>query len=229
MLGAGLAAKPKDMKTLQKRLAGPVFATCAALAPAAVQAHPHIFVDTGLAVQIGAGGALEAVEVTWAYDEFYSLLIFEDLGLDPDADGVLTDDELTRLKGFDLNWSADYDGDTYLTRNEAPLALMAPEHLSTEVVDGRITTRHRRGLKAPVPAEAVVIRAYDPTYYTAYTVNQGVSVGAGCRAEITEPDLDRAYTLVEELLYAMPADQAEAAYPEVGEAFADTVQLICGD
>ncbi|MEL0436334.1 DUF1007 family protein [Phycobacter sp. 'Weihai'] len=197
-------------------------------APSGVQAHPHVFVDTGLALSLDSQGQLEAVEVTWAYDDFYSLLVFEDLGLDGDMDGRLNTAELGLLKGFDLNWVVGFAGDTYLQQGEKHLALQAPEHVSTEVVDGRIITRHRRKLSEPVSADGVVIKAYDPTYYTAYTVNQGVSVGTGCVVDIIPPDLDRAYTLVEELLYAMPADQAEEAYPEVGAAFADTVHVICG-
>ncbi|NVK12571.1 MAG: DUF1007 family protein [Rhodobacteraceae bacterium] len=197
-------------------------------APQGAAAHPHIFVDTGLKLEITGDGQLQAVEITWAYDEFYSLLIFEDRELDSDFDGSLTAEELAQLQGFDLAWSEGFQGDTYLTLGGAALGLGAPVHLSTEVKDGRITTRHRRVLTQPQAADGVVIKAYDPTYYTAYTVNQGLQVSGGCQGSITPPDLDQAYTMVEELLYAMPADQAEEAYPEVGEAFADTVRLSCG-
>ncbi|KIC54227.1 MULTISPECIES: DUF1007 family protein [unclassified Leisingera] len=200
----------------------------ALLAPAGAGAHPHIFVDTGMKLVVSDGGQLQAVEITWAYDEFYSLLIFEDKGLDSDFDGSLTAEELAQLQGFDLARSEGFQGDTYLTLGGGALGLGAPEHLSTEVKDGRITTRHRRVLTQPQAADGVVIKAYDPTYYTAYTVNQGLEVSGGCQASITPPNLDQAYTLVEELLYAMPANQAEEAYPEVGEAFADTVRLSCG-
>ncbi|WP_424978858.1 DUF1007 family protein [Leisingera sp. S232] len=198
------------------------------LPPQGAVAHPHIFVETGVKLEISKDGLLQAVEITWAYDEFYSLLIFEDRGLDGDYDGTLTQQELAQLQGFDLAWSAGFQGDTYLTRAGEALGLGAPEHLSTEVTDGRITTRHRRRLAEPQAADGIVIKAYDPTYYTAYTVNQGLEISGGCQGSITPPDLDQAYTLVEELLYAMPTDQAEAAYPEVGEAFADTIRLRCG-
>ncbi|UWQ77830.1 DUF1007 family protein [Leisingera sp. S132] len=200
----------------------------ALLAPAGAAAHPHIFVDTGMKLVVTDGGQLQAVEITWAYDEFYSLLIFEDRGLDSDFDGSLTAGELAQLQGFDLAWSEGFQGDTYLTLDGEALGLGAPEHLSTEVKDGRITTRHRRVLTQPQAADGVVIKAYDPTYYTAYTVNQGLEVSGGCQGSITPPNLDQAYTLVEELLYAMPAEQAEETYPEVGEAFADTVRVSCG-
>ena len=103
------------------------------------------------------------------------------------------------------------------------------EHLATEVSAGRITTRHRRVLREPTAADGVVFKAYDPTYYTAYTLNQGLEVTGSCTGALTPPDLHAAYDKVEELLYATPVDQAELAYPEVGEAFADTVRLSCGE
>jgi len=202
--------------------------TLALLAPHGAGSHPHIFVDTALKVIVSDAGQLEAVEITWAYDEFYTLLIFEDRGLDSNHDGVLTAEELAKLQGFDMAWTEGFLGDTYLTRDGAAVELGAPVQLSTEVADGRITTRHRRALVQPQAADGVVIKAYDPTYYTAYTLTGGLDISGGCQGSVTPPDLDAAYTKVEELLYAMPADQAEEAYPEVGEAFADTVRLSCG-
>ncbi len=204
-------------------------ALCLVLLPAPLAAHPHIFVDTGLRLEVDAAGVLQAVEVTWAYDEFYSMLIFEDQGLDRDFDGRLTAPEVAQLEGFDLNWSEGYQGDLYLSSGDQAIPLGAPEGLSTEVADGVITTRHRRAVAAqgPVPAAGLTLRAYDPTYYTAYELTGGVEVSGRCTATVTRPDLDQAYTLVEELLYAMPADQAEESYPEVGRAFATTVSLDC--
>lgn len=205
-------------------------ALCCAVWPAALAAHPHIFVDTGLMLEVDEAGTLTAVEVTWAYDEFYSLLIFEDMGLDPEMDGALTEAELERLEGFDLNWSEGFEGDLYLSRGEEPIPLGPPEALSTEVKDGVITTRHRRLVSptAPVAAQGVTVRAYDPSYYTAYEINGGVKISGNCIASLTPPDLDAAYTQVEELLYAIPADQANDLFPEVGRAFATTVSLDCG-
>ncbi|MEX0305295.1 MAG: DUF1007 family protein [Leisingera sp.] len=200
----------------------------ALLAPHGAGSHPHIFVDTAVKAVVSDAGVLEAVEITWAYDEFYSLLIFEDRALDGDYDGALTPEELAKLQGFDMAWVEGFEGDTYLTLGGEALALGAPEHLSTEVADGRITTRHRRALVQPQAADGVVIKAYDPTYYTAYTVNRGLEVTGGCQGSIAPPNLDQAYTMVEELLYAMPAEQAEESYPKVGEAFADTLRLSCG-
>lgn len=204
------------------------------LAPAALamllsapvaQAHPHVFVETGLTLVADEAGRLIGVEVSWTYDDFYSLLLLEDMGLDPDGDGILTPDELTRLDGFDLNWIEGYLGDLYLTAGATPVDLGRPQGRGTDVVSGRIVSRHFRSF-APVDG-AVVVKAYDPTFYTAYDLNRGVQVPTGCALKITPADLDRAYTMVEEALYANPA-MPDDEFPEVGEAFADVVEVTCG-
>jgi ABC-type uncharacterized transport system substrate-binding protein len=76
----------------------------------------------------------------------------------------------------------------------------------------------------------VSIKAYDPTFYTAYEISRGVTVegGTGCAAELVPADLDAAYTMLEELLYGPRSTEwSEDEFPEVGEAFADEVRLTC--
>ena len=194
------------------------------LATPAAQAHPHVFVKTGLQLVADDSGQLVGVEVSWTYDDFYSLLLLEDMGLDNDGDGVLTPSELGRLDGFDLNWIEGFQGDLYLTVDDTPVTLGPPEGRGTDVVQGQIVTRHFRAF-AP-QSGPVILQAYDPTFYTAYDLDGGVKVPDGCTLKIQPADLDRAYTLVEEALYANPA-MPDDEYPEVGDAFADIVEVAC--
>lgn len=196
-----------------------------ALLPAAALAHPHVFVDTQLRLQINEAGIFEGIEVKWTYDDFYSMLLLADMGLDRDGDGRLVQGETILLDGFDRQWIEGYQGDTYVTRDGVPVALGPPEGRGTTVENGLITTTHFRA--ASGPADGLVIKAFDPTFYTAYSLVGPVDTGAFCEAAILPADLDAAYTLVEELLYATPSSDAEQDYPEVGEAFADTVRLTC--
>ncbi|KIC50772.1 DUF1007 family protein [Tateyamaria sp. ANG-S1] len=188
-------------------------------------AHPHVFIDTKLRVMVGDDGTFEGVEVQWTYDDFYSLLLLTDYGLDQDGDGQLTPSELKRLDGFDLQWIPGFEGDSYALRNGTPVTLGKPQGRGVSVDAGRITTVHFR--PAEGRAEGLVLKAYDPTFYTAYDLIAPVAVDGPCNAAIQRADLDAAYTLVEELLYATPAAEVEDTFPEVGEAFADTVTLSC--
>ena len=196
-----------------------------ALLPGFAGAHPHVFIDTVLRVVVDEAGNLEGVEVTWTYDDFYSLLLLSDLGLDNDGDGRLRDDELARLDGFDMNWIEGYQGDTHASRGGAAVTLGPPQGRGVTVERGLLTSTHFRA--ASGPADGLVVKAYDPTFYTAYSLVGAVRVEGTCGARVRPADLAAAYSLVEELLYATPASEAEESYPEVGEAFADTVTVSC--
>lgn len=54
------------------------------LAAAPLAAHPHIFIDTGFELILDEAGHMTHVRVSWQYDDFYSLLITEDMALDTD-------------------------------------------------------------------------------------------------------------------------------------------------
>jgi ABC-type uncharacterized transport system substrate-binding protein len=205
-------------------------ALLACLAPLPAAAHPHVFIGTGLTLVLDDRNRLTAIRVSWAYDELYSLLTIEDRGLDPDLDGVLTPEELASLNGFDMAWIEGFPGDTYAMANGAPLTLGPPTGYTTTVEEGRIVTTHTRTVAEAPDAATVAIKAYDPTFFTAYEVSRGVTVegGAGCAAEVIPADLDAAYTMLEELLYGpRSTEYGEDSFPEVGEAFADEVRLTC--
>ena len=200
-------------------------ALCLMAVPMIGQAHPHVFIDTGLHAVVDTDGTFKGLEVRWAYDDFYSLLIFADMGLDPDGNGVLTPEEINQLDGFDLQWIEGYEGDSYATSNGAPIALGPPQSRGVTVENGRIITTHFRA--ADAPAAGLQIKAFDPTFYTAYALVGQVLVDGPCTSHIEPADLDAAYTRLEELLYATPEAEATDYYPEVGESFADTVMLSC--
>lgn len=196
-----------------------------AFAPLA-QAHPHVFVDTDLRFEANAEGRVDAVEVTWRYDDFFTLLIFEDMGLDPDGDGVLTPEELGRLKGFDLEvWPEGFEGDLYLFSQGEKIEMPRPVPLSVAVEEGRIVATHRRAIP-PVPADGLEILEYDPTYYVDYAVQDPVIVsGLPCEARIARADEAAAAEAVEEELGRIPEDIFDEM--RVGIHYADRVMLTC--
>ncbi len=194
-------------------------------APLPAVSHPHVLVETTLHIIVGADAQMQAIEITWSYDELYSLLVFEDMELDPDYDGVLTQAELAKLNGFDMNWVPGFEGDVFAFNAGQPLALGPAIPLQTSVKEGRIETRHRRVLSGP--AAGLQLQAYDPGYYTAYSLAGGVTVSGPCTAQIIPADLNAAYARLDELLYAMPQEQAEIDFPQVGADFADLVKISC--
>lgn len=202
------------------------------LSPAAARAHPHIFIEASLGFVFDDQGLLAAVRVEWVYDEFYTLLLFEDLGIDKDGDLILTDDELARLKAQDSDWAPEYEGDLYGTVDGAPVALAPPIRFDIRMEGARIVSTHYRPLaeRVEVRGHAVSFQTYDPGYYAAFEVTRGVAVSGedGCRAEVIPPDRSAATADLEAVLKTLQqGENAELVFPAVGATFADTVRLSC--
>ncbi len=205
----------------------------ALLAPAA-SAHPHIYIDTGLEVIFDDSGALTHIRVTWQYDELYSLLVTEDMGLDPDFDGELTTAEQARLTGFDMNWVAGFNGDLEAADGAQPLPLSGPIEPTATFADGRITTTHLRRVMTPVDfSEPVVIKPYDPTYYTAYDVTLPIVITGSdaCRSRVKMPDITAGLSALRDQLSGLDAnaDPGDAGLPNIGGALASEVIVICAE
>ncbi|CUK12455.1 ABC-type uncharacterized transport system, periplasmic component [Ruegeria denitrificans] len=200
--------------------------------PIPAMAHPHVFIDTGLEFIVDDAGQLTHVRVTWAYDEFYSLLVLEDMKLDQDADGVLNDGEKHRLAGFDAQWVEGYNGDLLVAADGAPVTLSGPFEPTATTEDGRIVTSHLREVEGgAVSAAALTAKAFDETYYTAYEMTRPVTVTGpvSCQVDRVDPDIDGQLAQMQAFLLTLDADYdlEENDIPLVGENFATEIFISC--
>ncbi|MCL6283852.1 DUF1007 family protein [Ruegeria sp. 2012CJ41-6] len=203
------------------------------LLPVGLTAHPHVFVDTGIEVIFDDQNRLTHVRVTWAYDDFYSLLILEDLQLDPDADNVLTPEESTRLTGFDMNWVPGFTGDLDARLGGQVLKLSGPLEPTAELRDGRIVTSHLREVtgQPTTLGETLSLRAYDESYYTSYDLTLPVQlIGAEtCMIDRIDPDIDQKLSDMQAFLLTLDAnaDLEENDIPMIGAEFATEIRITC--
>lgn len=202
-----------------------------ALPAAPALAHPHIFVDAGLRLLRDGAGIVTAIEVTWRYDELYSLLLAEDYGLDPDYDLQLTEDEIAATLGFDLNWSGGFEGGLVLRQGGAPLAIGAPEPVSLAMLpSGQLQSTHRRPVLGADQTQPFEAQVYDPEFYVAFEMILDISVADApdCSVELIRADLDAAYATLEAAMEDIGgAVAAEDNFPAVGVHFADRVVIAC--
>ena len=204
----------------------------AGLSGGAVLAHPHVFIDTAIEVILNDRNEATGLRISWTYDELYSLYVVGDMGLDPDWDGVLTEEEIARLSGFDMNWDPEFPGDTYALVDDAELPLSRPSDWGASYADGRITSTHLRTFSAPIPVGdmPLIVQVYDPGFYTAYTIafDPVLTGGAGCTAETYIPDLDAADEALKAALAEYTADQdLEADFPAIGKNYAEEIRVTC--
>lgn len=218
--------------TLRYEAMKKILAVCLSLFASPLSAHPHIFVNTGLAFLVDDQNRLTHVQVTWEYDELFSLLITEDMGLDGDYDGVLTPAELETLTGFDANWIQGYNGDLVGEIDGVPLALSRPLSPTAAFSDGKITSTHLREVAGtPKVSGLVMFKPFDPTYYTAYDVGLPVFVKGNddCNTEMVVPDIEGAMAMLQAEISAMPEDydMEAAGLGDIGETFARRIEVIC--
>ena len=197
-------------------------------------AHPHMWMDTAIEVQLDATGRAAAVRISWTYDEFSSMALIEERGLDADHDGHSTPEEEAALNGFDMGWDAGFPGDTYVLSGGVAWGLSGPSEWTARHQGGRITTSHLRRIEPPVALDKVLqVQVYDPGFYTAYTiVKRPVVLPAlpeGCEAEVLAPDPAEADQRLLDALAEYGADQdVEADFPAIGAQFSEEVRLTCG-
>ena len=191
-------------------------------------AHPHVFIDGQFGFKFDTDGKLSAIQVTWAYDAFSTLQLMEALDLDKDRDGALDDADRARIVTVQTTWPEGFEGDTYLEQDGDRLQLWEPVEQSAWMTDTQIHVSFDLPLVEAIdPQGDIVLRAYDPTYYFAYTV-VGLEDGLreGCRAEIIPFKQDKATAAI--LVQLSQLSQEET--PEdgnVGRGFADEIRLTC--
>ena len=201
-----------------------------AATPAA--AHPHVFVDATVEVLTEAG-AVTGARLVWIYDDFFSLMMTEDLGIDADGDLVLTDDEAAQLEASVTDWPPDFAGDLVISGGGTDLPLGPREDHAVSVSDGRVVEAHRRPLASAAPAidGPVTVKVFDPYYYVAYTVT-GVTVTGdpSCQATLIRADLVAAQAEVDAVWAGLDVAGAgpDVQLPAIGEAFTDRVEVRCG-
>lgn len=196
--------------------------------------HPHVFIETAFSLVFDSDGALSAVRIDWTYDDFYSLLMIEDHGLDADGDGTPEQDKLDAYAGHDVDWAAGFPGDFTVERDGEPVALARPIEHEARYSEGRIITSHVRPLVDPFEVDGadIVARSYDPTFFVAYDVIEDPTVSGrdGCTLVRDAADLDEAYRIAGEKLVDVDVseDPFEAVdRDDIGILFADAFTLRC--
>ncbi|WP_199260388.1 DUF1007 family protein [Paracoccus binzhouensis] len=203
------------------------------LALGRAEAHPHVFIDAGVTFRFDGEGKLGAVGLVWAFDDFSSMLMVEDMEMDQDGDGVLTDDEIARLTAMFSDWPEDFAGDLYLTHDGEPVALSGPLDIAVRYQQGRIIVTHERALLERIRPEDQRIEAqvYDPTYYTFYELagTPGIRGRDDCRVAIEKADIAAAQRRYGDELAKLTNDEImdQGKYPDVGGDFADDMRLEC--
>ena len=202
-------------------------ALAAALAaPLPVLAHPHSWIDLESRLIFDDAGRLEAIELDWLFDEFYTAFIAEEFvaaGIEPAA--FLTDvavDNLANLREFDYFTDLRQDG--------RKLALDEVRSYETGLRGERLWLSFVVPLAAPAdPADgAFALAVYDPTYYIEVLYHEGISPvldgidSDACTVFVMPPS-----PTAEQVSLAFMLDASQTGETGLGRHFAELATIDC--
>jgi ABC-type uncharacterized transport system substrate-binding protein len=196
------------------------------------KAHPHVFVDARTGFIFGTDGQLEALQISWTYDEFTTLILFETLNLDQDGNGQFNDADRAAIIEGETNWDSAYKGDVYLEFAGQDYPLGRPEAAAVTLNNNQVEVSFDLPLSKPVRIDTapVFLRLYDPFFYFAYTIVPAIDptdLPEGCQAQIVPFEPNAAESALQDKLAALGREDISAV-ENVGRLFSDEVQLTCG-
>ena len=196
------------------------------------KAHPHVFVDARTGFVFGSDRQLEAIKVSWRYDEFTTLVLFETLELDLDQDGQLNDADRVKILEGETNWPQDYKGDIYLEVLGEDYPLGRPKAAAVKLNANKIEVIFDLPLSKPIRVDSspIFLRLYDPFFYFAYTIvsaKASPDLPEDCEARIVHFEPTKAERVLQDMLAALGRDDSPEM-ENVGRLFSDEVQLTCG-
>lgn len=172
-------------------LAGAVFGSAV---PAA--AHPHVFIDARAELVFDAKGMLVAVRHVWRFDDAFSA--FASQGLDVDADGTFTRQELQGLAKINVESLKEYDYFTFLKVNDKRKGFKIPSEYWLQMNDGLLTLFYTLPLIEPLKVDqtGIKLEVFDPIFFVDFTLAPDepallVNNPAGCSLNVHhkgEPD-----------------------------------------
>lgn len=174
---------------------------------------------------------LDALQVTWLYDEFETLYMIAEAGMGLNAAGVLDEADRSELVRQLSDWPEDFDGSAHLTIDGQPVLLNWPEGLDVQVVDGRLQLTFLRPLASPtsLSGRKVQVAFYESTFFFAFSVTKKPSfapAGDACAAQVTRFDPETAPAGLMTRLAALDHEETPEI-EDVGALFADRISVTC--
>lgn len=197
---------------------------------APVNAHPHIFVDGGIDFIMTGDETLDALSVTWLYDEFESLYDLSSRGIEQQPDGTLSDTDREAIRAAYSDWPDDFDGSAHLSIDGVLIEMAWPSDLAVDLVDGRLQLTFLRKLDAPaiLTNKSVEVAFYESTYFFAFNItNEPTFVGnETCEAVVVPYASGEQSDEVKQSL-ALLSREETPGIGNVGQLFADRIVVNC--
>ncbi|MCW4149323.1 DUF1007 family protein [Halomonas sp. 18H] len=224
---------PDHCRSLVLALAGLLGA---ALLPATAAAHPHVWADISVTIELDEQGRVEALRQRWRLDPFYSLMLLEEL---KSAEGEQPMEARLDQLGSEIRSNLAPKGYFTEVRHAGePVALDEVTEYTTLARDDRVAFHFRLPLVEPLPLDSLAggddlrYRIYDPSYYIEmiHEINEDqtprddalVIDTPNCTTRIIRAEPDP-----EMVAKAAQLDRTDEAPEGLGRFFAETGEVSC--
>lgn len=193
-----------------------------------LQAHPHVWIDLRVNPKFDAEGQLIALQQSWRFDPFYSLLLIEELEKGGPAEEL--EERIDQLALEVVRNLENFDFFTRLRVEGRRQRFAEVQEFNLMQIGRRIEFSFVLPLAEPVQLEQVSMQyqVYDPSYYIEilHATDQEPApewLPAACQFQVEAPNPSS--DLIEKAL-ALDEDEVPED-PLLGEYFAETVYLKC--
>jgi ABC-type uncharacterized transport system substrate-binding protein len=130
-------------------------------------AHPHVFVDHTITVIVGPDG-LDGIQFAWTFDEMFSSMIA--LTFDTDKDKSFSPAEARTVEQKHFSNLKDFGYFLHLRVDDKAATIAGYRDFQVKLVNGQVVYAFTVPLKAGEGALEIAVD--DPTYYSAFALNQ---------------------------------------------------------
>jgi ABC-type uncharacterized transport system substrate-binding protein len=197
------------------------------LASVPAAAHPHAWIDMHGEVMLDDHGDMAGLRLYWVFDEWYTSYIASEFA----KSDTLSKEFLTSLAKQNLANLAEYDYFTKVLVDGDKVPLGKVTTFDTGLLSERLWLRFEVPLVDPIDPRKrkVSYKVYDPTYYIEILHVEDNPVtfkGKGaerCSAKVIDADPS-----FEAVALASALDVTQTGGDNLGELFAQTVEVSCG-
>lgn len=217
------------MPTCKKSMLRTGIALLAIACAAPAFAHPHVFAEARLDVNVDDQGNIASLHHVWRFDDLFSSTVLVEF--DKNQDLALSQEELDEVASVVHASLGDFNYFQLVTQDGKDVAMEAPDRLIADFVDNQLIILFESKPKAPLALGGKIsLGVYDPTFYTAIdfiedsymTVN---NLPAGCTQSVVRPDPDEALAQNQQTL--TEAFFEDPMGNDMSKIFATRLEIAC--
>lgn len=205
-------------------LARPLAAILAIAGAPSANAHPHVFVDVVMQVDIDASGVVSGLRYDWTFDDFYSAFMAQ--GLER-LNGAPTSAALAKLAETFVEKLDEVGYFTQVNAQDHQLQITGAKDVKMLFNAGRLRLKFALPLRSPTtPPRKISVKIFDPQYLVALDVKEGVDLIDGptpCRTSIARPS---ALSQSDSVLLD-DSKRTQTLAPDFGAKLAITIMIDC--